>query len=236
MRTVLFLLAFFAIPAFAAQVVWKWVDDNGVTHYSDRPVAGATKIEIASGGDRSATSASTPSLPSSSSSPPEAQEMPAYRNFEIWKPADGESFVNTGGAVPVNIRVEPALQAGHELYLYLDGRLVEGFEPSATSYELKEVPRGSHRLIAVINDRRGGRVKETAPVAFFVRQESIANPPVGPALRPPPKPTPRGAANKLLTKQPTYAALNDARTPIDPATNLPVRKAAPRKPGPKSGS
>jgi hypothetical protein len=136
--------------------------------------------------------------------------------------------------VPVNIRVEPALQAGHELYLYLDGRLVEGFEPGATSYELKEVPRGSHRVIAVINDRRGTRVQEAAPVAFMVRQESVANPPVGPALRPPPKPTPRGAANKLLTQQPAYAALNGARPRINPATNLPVRKA-PRKPGPRSG-
>ena len=144
MRTVLVLLAFLAIPAFAAQVVWKWVDGDGVTHYSDRPVPGATRMEISSGGERSATSAPTPSF-SSGSPQKEAQEGPTYRNFEIWKPADGEIFINTGGAVPVNIRVEPALQAGHELNLYLDGRLVEGFEPSATSYELKEVPRGSHR-------------------------------------------------------------------------------------------
>jgi hypothetical protein len=234
MRTVLFLLAFLAIPAFAAQVVWKWVDGDGVTHYSDRPVPGATRMEISGGGgERSATSAPTPSF-SSGSPQKEAQEGPTYRNFEIWKPADGESFINSGGVVPVNIRVEPELQAGHELNLYLDGRLVEGFEPSATSYELKEVPRGSHRLIAVINDQRRARVQETAPVAFVVRQESIANPPVGPALRPPPKPTPRGAANKLLTQQPGYAALNGARPRIDPATNLPVRKSR-AKPGPGKG-
>jgi hypothetical protein len=233
MRTVLFLLAFLAIPAFAAQVVWKWVDGDGVTHYSDRPVPGATRMEISGGGERSAKSAPTPSF-SSGSPQKEAQEGPTYRNFEIWKPADGEIFINTGGVVQVNIRVEPALQAGHELYLYLDGRLVEGFEPNATSYELKEVPRGSHRLIAVINDQRRARVQETGPVAFMVRQESIANPPVGPALRPPPKPTPRGAANKLLTQQPGYAALNGARPLIDPATNLPVRKS-PAKPGPRKG-
>jgi hypothetical protein len=234
MRTVLFLLAFFAIPAFAAQVVWKWVDDKGVTHYSDRPVPGATRMEIASGGERSATNAPTPSISSGDGSQKKEQEGPSYRNFEIWKPAEDEAFINTGGVVPVNIRVEPQLQAGHDLYLYLDGRLVEGFAPNATSYELKGVPRGSHRLIAVINGRSGGRVQETAPVAFVVRQESIANPPVGPALRPPPKPTPRGAANKLPGQQPAYAALNGARPSIDPATNLPVRKT-PKKPGPKSG-
>jgi hypothetical protein len=236
MRTVLFLLAFFAIPAFAAQVVWKWVDDDGVTHYSDRPAPGATRMEIASSGERPAPTASTPSVSSTSTSSPQrqAQEGPAYRNFEIWKPAQDEAFINTGGVVPVNIRVDPELQPEHDLYLYLDGRLVEGFEPNATSFELKGVPRGSHRLIAVINNRAGGRVQETSPVTFIVRQESIANPPVGPALRPPPKPSPRGAANKLPTQQPTYAALNGAPPRMDPATNLPVRKT-PRKTGPKAG-
>jgi hypothetical protein len=232
MRTALFLLAFLAIPAFAAQTVWKWVDEGGVTHYSDRPVPGATKVEIASSSrpdaeDRSPTSFST------SIAQPQESAGPPYRNFEIWKPSEGESYINTGGLVTVNVRVDPGLQTGHNLYLYLDGRLVEGFAPDAISYALKDVPRGSHRLIAVINDERGTRVQETQAVNFIVRQESIASPPVGPALRPRPKPTPGGAANKLTRQQPSYAALNGARPRIDPETNAPVRKQPPVKPGPK---
>jgi hypothetical protein len=233
MRTALFLLAFLAIPTFAAQTVWKWVDERGVTHYSDRPVPGATRVEIAA----SNSAQSQGSTPEADSSDSTEQQGPAYRNFEIWKPADGESIVNTGGVVPVNIRVDPGLRGGHALFLYLDGKLVEGFPANASVYELKEVPRGTHSVVAVINNRRGGRVQETAPVSFTVRQESIANPPVGPALRPPPKPRPGGAANKLPAQQPSYAALNGARPKIDPATNAPVRtKPAPAaKPGPKPG-
>ncbi len=75
---------------------------------------------------------------------------------------------------------------------------------------------------------------------FTVRQESVAQPPVGPALRPPPKPTPRpGASNKLPTSQATYAALNGGRTAMDPVTNRSVvTKPAPAKPavpGPRQG-
>ncbi|MGH8177997.1 MAG: DUF4124 domain-containing protein [Steroidobacter sp.] len=231
MRTALLLLTFLAIPVFAAsQTVWKWVDDSGVTHYSDRPVPGATKMELSSSNSSDAN-ARTPST-SSSASEPEQPSGPTYRNFEIWKPAEGESFTNTGGVVPVNVRVDPSLQPGHNLLLYLDGRLVEDFPPGASSHELQNVPRGSHRVIAVINDPRGVRVQESSPVSFIVRQESVANPPVGPALRPPPKPRPGGAANKVRTQQPSYAALNGGRASIDPDTNLPLRKKPTPKPTP----
>ena len=143
--------------------------------------------------------------------------------------------MNTGGVVPVNIRVDPGLRTGHALFLYLDGKLVDGFPANATTYELKDVPRGAHSVVAVINNRRGARVQETSPVGFNVRQESIANPPVGPALRPPPKPRPGGAANKTPAQQPSYAALNGARPQIDPATNAPVRTKPAPQAGPKPG-
>lgn len=186
MRTLLLLLIAFAAPAFASLTVWKWVDDQGVTHYSDRPVPGATRMEVHVGN----TSDSGPraSSPGSTASESTAQSGPVYRNFEIWKPAAAEAFINTGGVVTVNVRVDPALQTGHALHLYLDDRLIEGFAPNTTSYELEDVPRGQHTVVAVINNNRGTRVQETARVTFQVRQESIAQPPVGPALRPPPKP------------------------------------------------
>ena len=219
-----------AAPVFAAQAVWKWVDDKGVTHYSDRPVPGAVRMEVSVGSRWDSSQPQVAATPSSQNEP--AQE--GYRNFEIWKPGADETMVNTGGTVSVSIRVDPALQDRHSLVLYLDGRLVDSGVPNAQSYELTNVARGSHTLIAVINDGRGRRVQETAPITFHVRQESIARPPVGPASRPPPKPR-SGAANKLPSSQPSYADLHGQRAPIDPQTNAPVRKA-PTPAGPKQGN
>lgn len=236
MRTTLLLLALLAGPVLASQTVWKWVDENGVTHYADRPVPGAIKMEISSG----KSSSESRSFGSTTTTTQPADTGPVYRNFEIWKPGNDETIPNTGGQVTVNVRVEPALQPGHSLYLYLDGRLVEGFPANTLSFDLKEVPRGMHRVLAVISDGRGTRVQETEPVSFTVRQESVAQPPVGPALRPPPKPQPRPrTSNKLPTSQPTYAALNGGRAAIDPTTNRPVvtKPAAtkPTTPGPHQG-
>lgn len=219
MRTALMVLALLAAPAFASQSVWKWVDEKGVTHYADRPVPGAQRVEISVGSRSDSVTPNT--TPSTQPEPPPA--VTGYRDFEIWKPGNQDTLVNTGGLVEVRLRLDPSLQPTHALYLYLDGKLVEGFPQNALEYTLREIPRGTHTLVAVINDRNGKRVQDTPVVSFTVRQESIAQPPVGPALRQTP-PKPRGqTANKLPTEQPSYATLNGQRVQIDPRTNAPVQ-------------
>jgi len=253
MRTALLSVLTFATFAFASaaianQTVWKWVDANGVTHYSDRPVPGAVRMELNVGRSVSGSSppaaapAASPSsnAASASAAPDTSSAAASYRNFEIWSPADGETIPNTGGAVTVNVRVDPNLQPGHQLHLYLNGKLVEGFAPDTTSFELTEVPRGTHSAMAIISDSSGKRLQQTPQVVFTVRQASIAQPPVGPALSPrpqppvgpalrrPPQPRP-GASNKLPAGQPSYASLNGDPPVIDARTNAPVKKSALKK-------
>jgi hypothetical protein len=182
MRTALMLLALLAAPALAGPTVWKWVDEKGVTHYSDQPIPGAERVEI-SGVSRAD---SVQSSPATRSQPP-APAVTSYRNFEILKPANGDTLPNTAGVVEVRVRFEPGLQPGHSLALYLDGVRVQDFPSGAQEHTLREVPRGSHTLVAAIHDQRGTRLQETS-ASFTVRQESIAQPPVGPSLRPAPKP------------------------------------------------
>jgi Domain of unknown function (DUF4124) len=240
MRTTLLILALLAGPALAGQTVWKWVDANGVTHYADRPVPGAVRMEIGSGNTSNSSTPSSSDSPSPTATTASDDTGPVYRNFEIWKPGPNETVANTGGQVSVDVRVEPSLQPGDTLSLYLDGRLIDGYPGNTLSFDLTDVPRGTHSLVAVITNSAGARIQETPSVTFFVRQESAAQPPVGPALRPPPKPQPRGASNKMPTSQPTYLALNNVRAaPIDPATNRPVvtkpASAKPVTPGPRQG-
>jgi len=187
MRTALMLLALLAVPALAGQTVWKWVDEKGVTHYSDQPVPGAQRVEIAVG-SRANPPNTTPSY-SSSSSP--SQPAAGYRNFEVLKPRTDDVYINTAGTVEVRIAFEPELQTGHTISLFLNRTRVPDFPPNAQEFTLQNVPRGTHTLVALIQDQRGATVQETPPVTFTVRQESIANPPVGPSLRPPPRPQPR---------------------------------------------
>jgi Domain of unknown function (DUF4124) len=221
MRTALIVLAMLATPVLASQTVWKWVDEQGVTHFSDRPVPGATKVEISSS-NRSDVQSSSSGRTYTSPSPAPATQ---YQDFEIWKPAEGEVFINAGGQVPVNIRLNPQLNGNDTLSLYLDGRLVEGFPENTTEYSLTNIARGQHSVLARITDGNGREVKTTAAVHFTVRQESIAQPPVGPALKAPPKPQPHkpGPSSSLPSTQPSYGDLNGMHPKIDPRTNRPPK-------------
>jgi hypothetical protein len=212
------MLAMLATPVCASQTVWKWVDEQGVTHYSDRPVPGATKVEISSSNRSEAQKTDV----RGSYTPPPVPDQPQYQDFEISQPSEGQVFINTGGQVSVSIQLNPALAAGDTLALYLDGRLVEGFSENATEYALTDVPRGQHSVLARITDERGREIKTTDAVHFTVRQESIAQPPVGPAMRPPPKKRTR-SSNKMPATQPSYGELNGQRPKIDARTNAPKK-------------
>lgn len=228
MRTALYVLLALAVPAFAGQTVWKWVDEKGVTHFSDQPVPGAEKMELNSS-NRSSNSTPSYTPPTPQQDVP-ARKGPAYSRFVVESPRQDESVINTGGTVRVRLASTPAIGGGQIVSLYLDGARVEGFPPTSMSHDLSNVPRGTHTVKAVVSNQQGATLQETPPVTFHVRQESGAQPPVGPALRNPPKPR-QSAGNKMQTSQPNYSALNGGKPRIDPSTNLPI---AP-KPAPPSG-
>ena len=229
MRTALYvLLALAAVPAFAGQAVWKWVDEKGVTHFSDQPVPGATKMELNSAPSSSSEPAPTYTPPPTTSRP----TGPAYSRLAIVSPQQDESIINTGGKMTVRMASTPAIAQDHVVALYMDGAPVPGFPPNGGSHELSEVPRGTHTLKIVVSTQRGEVIQESQPTTFHVRQESVAKPPVGPTLRNQTKPR-TGAGNKMRTNQPTYQALNGGGAQIDPNTNLPVR-AQPAPTGPKN--
>jgi hypothetical protein len=228
MRTALYVfLALAAVPAFAGQAVWKWVDEKGVTHFSDQPVPGATKMEL-----NSAPRHANEPTPTYSPSPTTTRPTgPAYSRLAVESPQPDESIVNTGGKVIVRLAATPSLAQDHVVSLYLDGARVDGFPPNGMSHELSEVPRGTHTVKVVVSTQQGQLIQESPPTTFHVRQESVAKPPTGPTMRNPSKS--RSSGNKMRSTQPTYQALNGGRGQIDPDTNMPV-KVQPAPGGPKN--
>lgn len=232
MRTALYVLLALAAPAFAGQTVYKWVDEKGVTHFSDQPVAGAEKMELGGGAKRSSESAPTYSPPAQQDQP--VQKGPAYARFVVESPQQDEAIINTGGAVRVRLASTPGIGGGDVVALYLDGAPVTDFNPNSMTHEFANMPRGTHTLKAVVSTAQGKLLQETPDVTFHVRQQSAAQPPVGPTMR---NNAPRRTSgNKLRSEQPSYSALNGGNTKIDPRTNMPiVTKPLPAPAGPKAG-
>jgi hypothetical protein len=174
MRKALLTLMLCASTAAGAATVYKWVDAQGVTHYSDQPHPGAQKIEIGS------VQTYSGQRPAAAPTAPAATEDQPYTLCEIYRPSKDEVFLNVD-SVTARVRVQPGVRPGDSVVLTLDGaRLSSAIVGSDIVVE--PVFRGSHSLMLVVEDSRGNVVCQSEPVTFHVRQPSLQAP--NPANRP----------------------------------------------------
>ena len=169
----------------AGTTLYKWVDPDGVTHYSDRPEAGSQRVQI--GAPQSYKPAATTARPQPPTVAPRRDAGPAaYTRVAIDSPTPGRVFLNEGNNIGVSAAVEPQLAPGHRLWFVLDGQRVEGKSTTELNAVL-EVGRGEHTVAVTIADEYGNELVSSEPVAFVMRLPSVVNPPRGP-LQPPLKP------------------------------------------------
>ena len=199
MRKWLILLFGLVVSSVHGAPAWTWVDANGQVHFSDTPVPGAKRIELANAqacGGAPRQSAAQEATPATESQQP-ADRASRYRTFNITSPKQQETLWNTGSTVTVQIALEPQLQQGHRLDAFMDGKRLN-LNATSTTLTLPEVFRGIHTIQAVIIDQRGEEVLRSLATTFMVQQTSIQNPnnantPSRP--QPPPRPTPRPGGN-----------------------------------------
>ncbi len=150
--------------------VYRWVDAQGVVHYSDQPHPNAQKLEIRG----AQTFSALPAPQSAADQPATAQAQspgPAYQQCVIAQPADQQMLMNVYQATAV-VQTSPPLREGDAVHLFVDGKQIAG---SGTSFTFP-VFRGQHSVQAVIEDGTGQIVCETGSVTFFVHQPSVQNP------------------------------------------------------------
>ncbi len=155
-----------------AAVIYKWTDPDGVVHFSDQAVPGAEKILTSSGS--SARNGVAP--PASNSTAPAAKPKPpalSFTQFSIVSPANQETI--TGNQpINVNLALEPQLKSNQSLSWTLDGSALSN-QANATTFTLEDVPRGTHTIIATVEDQ-SGESKSSEPVTFYVMRTNLLSP------------------------------------------------------------
>ena len=169
-RTFIAFITILAAGVVMAQA-YRWVDDNGVVHYSDRPQEGAERIELPQSSTRRAPApARTVSRQPAAAATEEAPAAFKYESLEISTPAAEETLWNIETILNVSLSVKPALQTGHQIRVYLDG---EPQMVSGTSFQLEEIYRGIHNLQAEIVDEKGKLMIRSRTNRFYVQQNHI---------------------------------------------------------------
>ncbi len=160
--------------ALAATTVYTWVDDQGVTHYSDQPHVGASKIQVQQA--PTYTPAPLPSAPKAS-----AAGAPAPAECAIDSPGDQEMLMNAW-SVSGHIRLPAALPPGDRVILLLDGKVLPDAADPSGAFTISQIDRGAHTLGAQVEGPSGQVICEAPAITFYVHQPSQQAP--NPANRP----------------------------------------------------
>ncbi len=162
------------------QVAYRWVDEDGIVVFSDRPEPGAELVMLPQQ-SRSSRPSSRPAPTTSRSSrystsqQEKADNAPfAYESVEVSSPAAEETLWNIEGVVNVAVSLQPGLQPGHRVRAYFDGesRMVDG-----TRFQLEGAYRGTHNIQVEILDETGEMMIRSRPNRFYVQQNTIVRSP-----------------------------------------------------------
>ena len=166
------LFCLLAAAAAAAQEAYRWVDEDGVVHYSDRPREGAEAIQLPE--PNVATLRRTQRPAARSGDPAEestSEQTTGYTSIDILSPKAEETLWNIEGVLNVSVALQPALQPGHQVRAYFDGEM----QPvSGTSFQVQEVWRGVHNIQVEVVDATGKLMIRSRPNRFYVQQNTVA--------------------------------------------------------------
>ena len=167
----LLLVLLLAIPMTVGAQIYKSVDENGNTVYSDTPPTdGSSSEKIQPGAINSA-----PPPPQVHRPQAVVEKKEVELSVEIVSPAqDATIAIGYVGNFSVSAEVTPSMPAGASAQLLMDGEAV-GTPMSPTSWALTNTFRGTHSLTVAITDGQGKKLAVSPPLTVHVMRASIAH-------------------------------------------------------------
>ncbi len=178
---ILALLTLMLVPLCADAAIYRWVDGEGVLHFSDqkpnRPDVEEVQVKPANivpteSGKPSGTAGPTGTTSSGATTTPSTKVPPRYRALRIVSPGNDEAVRANDGVVDVRCTLQPALgvAAGHEIRIVIDGRRITGLKSCGTT--LTDVVRGAHSLQVQVVDSLGKVLISSPTHTFHVLKRS----------------------------------------------------------------
>jgi hypothetical protein len=156
-------------PAAAATTLYRWVDADGVLHYSDTPFPGAQKIELS---DAQTYHGPPPAAPAVAAPPAAASP---YQSCDITQPAS-QSSLFAPESVDISVALSPGLRPGDQLSVAVDGQALQPVSAGGSTFQLSQPDRGTHTLTAEVRGPDGTVLCSAPSVVFAVQRPSVNSP------------------------------------------------------------
>ena len=185
MPRILLTLFLLACSVALATTVYKWVDENGVIHYSDQPHPNAQKLQV-QGVQTYSSSAAAVRAPAEAE--PSAADASPYKGCVIAQPLDQQNLPNAQ-SVFIRVAADPVPRPGDRVYITMDGQGLNGGQPTGLGANVTPIDRGQHSVQAQIRGPDDAVLCQTPTVTFYVQQPSLFSP--GVSAQPGTSPRPR---------------------------------------------
>ena len=160
-----------ALQASNVDEVYRWIDKNGVVHYSDKQINGAEKIPI---NVAPSNKVETPA-PSDNAAPtkpmPVAEKSNTKYQASISSPEHDSTIYDNNGNISVVTAITPAFEDGQTLQLLIDGTPV-GEKHQSTTLMATNIDRGSHSLQVQLIDKNGKIIASSQIITVHLRRAS----------------------------------------------------------------
>lgn len=188
MRILLLLAGLTLSLAAQPQEIYRWVDKDGIVHYSDQPgAAGAERVIIVNPNTYEQTPSDLGVYANAGEADEEPEDSP-YTSLAIVQPTPDQVFFGADATVTVAVDLGGTLRPDHTLVFFVNG--VRRPADAGAGVTLAGLERGTHFLRASVLDQAGNPLITSQQITFHVRQPSI-NTPQSPQRPPPPAPAPR---------------------------------------------
>jgi hypothetical protein len=155
-------------PQKARDQVYKWVDDKGVVHYTDKPPSDGARpttlppLQTYKGG----TNPDLNRFDKPVAGKPAGAAQAAL--LDVVTPSHDETFRGGERTVPVAVVVTPPLDADQRLIYMLNGT-PQNTPTSDTSFAFTNVDRGTHTASVVLVDAAGNTLATSSTVTFHMK-------------------------------------------------------------------
>ncbi|MGH8250149.1 MAG: DUF4124 domain-containing protein [Steroidobacteraceae bacterium] len=176
-----------------SQEIYRWVDKNGIVHYSDQPDSPDAKLMTVIEPNAYEAEDAAQAAASSANDEEESPEVSPYDSLSIVQPTPDQVFFGADATVSVVTDLGGTLRGDHSLVFFVNGNRRPASSPGGL--ELSNLERGTYFLRAAVLDQNGEQLIASQQTTFHVRQPSINSPQSPQAPRPAPRPraTPRPA-------------------------------------------
>lgn len=157
----------------AVASIYQEKNSDGIV-FTDQPSNSSAQLLITTPNSIIETTSAQPSASANQSQPAPVIKNVAYTVFNLIAPTNGQTIQNQP-QLTATFDVQPALQPGDSIQLFLDG---QSFGPAQASPQITmTIPnRGTHTFAAKLLDSKQAVLREAGPVTIYVHQQSALNP------------------------------------------------------------